>query len=605
MFGKIRKSVFVKCVLIICLLINTLIGGYERVDAADNCITLSKSNTTATLNYLNEFYLGKAPDLALKQQYGSDSDKKIIADLSKEIVKSETTNSGKVNAILNWMHNNVKYDADYELGNPTTDFPIDVYYERVTYAGGYAQMVKALLRCAGIPAVVAYGYCADMDSCTINGLGGDKEHAWVCAYYDSKWHILNYESENWIVEQTDWYKNYMTEHVEGVIPHFEGIEKTNFHMQGSVRYYENTHYMFLDGSIYTDYGMHLITTEREVEYGFLSTGETRDGLKAGEVYTNCWYADSYLNANGTADCSTILKKDGKDIIFMNGNNKAVISGKNEYQMYHNCLYLEIGESVNFSSINYSEVDENTTEAYTSENSKIAKVDSNGKIVAVSEGKVMISYEKAYVYGGRMDFANIYIYVGNGPRTVKKWSENPNQKPSDNPPVDDPSDEPSDNPPVDDPSDKPSDNPSVDDPNEKNDSTAPVFKNVSEYNNSVADGFELIITDENLASIKINSVNQTVSGNEFKKKLSAENGVRDYKIEAVDVNGNKTEMVIYVLAEWARTTGTPPMDTKMYLSAEYGYGGITGKWSVSGDNTIYSSEWGFTVVKSGYYTFHKE
>ncbi|SCW70426.1 hypothetical protein SAMN02910456_02688 [Ruminococcaceae bacterium YRB3002] len=114
-----------------------------------------------------------------------------------------------------------------------------------------------------------------------------------------------------------------------------------------------------------------------------------------------------------------------------------------------------------------------------------------------------------------------------------------------------------------------------------------------------------VSDDNLLSLTINGVSVDLENAGNVVTLSPGNGIKVFKILAVDQAGNKSAVEITLMAEWLKDK-IIPADLLLPLEAGEGYNLSGGKWTVTGvngeDGTVYNGGIPIYVNDSGDYTF---
>ena len=105
--------------------------------------TVTPQLTKATIDYLNEIYVKKYPQLGLEFMYGGDADKASLKQLADVITKGCTTSEDKAIAISYWARQNLKYQSILSMEVPY--YPMDVWRQKYTNCLGYALMMTCLL----------------------------------------------------------------------------------------------------------------------------------------------------------------------------------------------------------------------------------------------------------------------------------------------------------------------------------------------------------------------------------------------------------------------------------------------------------------------------
>ena len=138
------------------------------------------------------------------------------------------------------------------------------------------------------------------------------------------------------------------------------------------------------------------------------------------------------------------------------------------------------------------------------------------------------------------------------------------------------------------------------PSAQEDGTAPVISGVENGKTYYGDQ-KVTITDENLSSITVNGSAVEVSGNSVDITLKPSDEV--YSIVATDTAGNRTQYTVEVLETWVRDGITTNGKKNLKNARMYKLG--SGKWTVAGDDTVYTGGGSFYVKNGGEYDFKKK
>ena len=120
------------------------------------------------------------------QNYLSGNISQELKNLSNSIVGSEKNDYKKMYLLNQWVAENVYYDHDYLAGKGGTFYSADdVYHNKRTVCEGYANLLIALLRAQGIPAMKVVTYSNTyLDESNYQTTGSN--HAHVEAYLESE-----------------------------------------------------------------------------------------------------------------------------------------------------------------------------------------------------------------------------------------------------------------------------------------------------------------------------------------------------------------------------------------------------------------------------------
>ncbi len=131
----------------------------------------------------------------LAQPYEGD-EYAALNEKAREITASCETNYEKAYEINKWVADNVYYDLDYYYhGKPLQSrAAADVFEKRVTVCAGYASLMTAMCRAAGIPsrrimgtALSGYSYASQIELVEKREIN----HEWVEVYINGKWNMCD------------------------------------------------------------------------------------------------------------------------------------------------------------------------------------------------------------------------------------------------------------------------------------------------------------------------------------------------------------------------------------------------------------------------------
>ena len=164
--------------------------------------TVTPQLTKATIDYLNEIYVKKYPQLGLEFMYGGDADKASLKQLADVITKGCTTSEDKAIAISYWARQNLKYQSILSMEVPY--YPMDVWRQKYTNCLGYALMMTELMRLKNIPTVMCAGQTGSMKNYyRLDNVATTMGHAWVYAYYNNEWHLYDPLFNNYGITDTN------------------------------------------------------------------------------------------------------------------------------------------------------------------------------------------------------------------------------------------------------------------------------------------------------------------------------------------------------------------------------------------------------------------
>lgn len=128
-----------------------------------------------------------------------DSDNKEIKKLAEKLTKGITDSYEKARVLHDWVAENIYYDYDvyYNMATIGDYSASGVLNSRRTVCEGYSNLLAALLRASGVPAKKVSGYALGLSTTRawpedyISGENKTSNHAWVEAYCDDRWVIID------------------------------------------------------------------------------------------------------------------------------------------------------------------------------------------------------------------------------------------------------------------------------------------------------------------------------------------------------------------------------------------------------------------------------
>jgi transglutaminase-like putative cysteine protease len=181
----IKRSAALVLVLIFALAL-VPITAYANGDAVQAHNTAIYSNADTGEAALT-FYL--LPTVSVQ------SDNAIIIARSKAITASISGKYEQARAIHDWVSENIWYDRDaVKKGTYASDTALDLVNGGIAVCAGYANLTVALLQAVGIPAKYVSGYALGAgypDSWDNVPENVASNHAWVEAYVDNRWIIMD------------------------------------------------------------------------------------------------------------------------------------------------------------------------------------------------------------------------------------------------------------------------------------------------------------------------------------------------------------------------------------------------------------------------------
>lgn len=127
-------------------------------------------------------------------EYIQSSDSEIVS-LSNEITQGLCDNYDKVQAIHDWVAENIFYDFDaFYNGDLNGVDAKSVLNSKKSVCAGYANLMAALIRCQGLPCRVQSGFAlgiGEEQKWTSANKYKESNHAWNEVYVDERWIIID------------------------------------------------------------------------------------------------------------------------------------------------------------------------------------------------------------------------------------------------------------------------------------------------------------------------------------------------------------------------------------------------------------------------------
>jgi hypothetical protein len=395
--------------------------GSETIDYNDvtGCLETTTANFDSAIDYLNEYYIEKYPDMAFDLVYDTEEDREFFKGVAASILE-ENPELEAPYALYNWMNENISTPKD---GSEEYGYPVDVYNFRTADCEGNACLLCELLRSAGIPAVIFYGYTGDMEneineSMLLNGeLVG---HAWVMAYYNDEWILLDSAMDRVLSDKGDICKLYYTVSVDQGTAVYNtsynfGIEEVGVYFKDGV--YDTYGYGSLNSGIDIGSAAECVSPEdifnvyNKMPYGtYVDTGEAVEAAPGKEGWVNYYSGVVYQKKNGFICAYDFREKDGKLYHFnQNGYAIDVTDLKGRYRTKYGVIVVDVGTEFTLSPFLSEEAKEDSV-VWRSGNESIVKVDEQNNFTAVGKGEVQL-YADIYDENGSSTqclFYNIFV-----------------------------------------------------------------------------------------------------------------------------------------------------------------------------------------------------
>jgi len=196
------------------------------------------------LDYLNNEYLSSENNIAFTYWNITDADKQIIDSVLDSILENVSSDSERVDAIGNFIANNLSYNANY------SDYAGDVLRHLKGVCAGHNQLTAAFLKAAGYPTAIVSGIKYANDTIGNTFVDTSKgNHQWVMTYFDEAWHLIdtttNYTKIDDFASMKNWY---ICGNIDGVMPisEDEDFMKLGIRFRGAKYYYNDYYHSKLD-----------------------------------------------------------------------------------------------------------------------------------------------------------------------------------------------------------------------------------------------------------------------------------------------------------------------------------------------------------------------
>ena len=105
----------------------------------------------------------------------------LMSDLAAQLFGNVAPGWGRVQAVVDWVHNHIKFGYDFARCTKTA---LEVYNERQGVCRDFQHLAITLCRCLNIPARYATGYLGDIG---VPAAGPMDFSAWFEVYLDDRW----------------------------------------------------------------------------------------------------------------------------------------------------------------------------------------------------------------------------------------------------------------------------------------------------------------------------------------------------------------------------------------------------------------------------------
>ena len=398
------------------------IDGTYKVDYGNvvGCYDTALANYEAAIEFLNEFYIEKYPNLALAPLYGEQKEHEKFREIATEII-SKDVNTDAPTALYNWMNENIHAGVEY-------GYPIDVYRYKTADCYGNANLLCQLLRSVNIPSVVVTGYTGDTINVMTEEMMRDGKlvgHAWVLVFYDGAWILLDSAMDRIFYQKEDiveWY--YMI-----TVDDYLGICSDLFNptVVGSLPCYKDGEFFIYGCSDFlypvaswgiAISGENIYKQWYDFERSMWTYSESSETVqfalnKGGWIKSN-GIGVLYLKDNMSILTNSIRVFDGITYWFnQNGNAFNITDLGNDIELYYGCPVVDVGDSFEISPVIATDID-NVKITWEVSNSSVVSIDKNGVFHALSDGRTRVSCNIENEETGSIADYLLYLYVRTEP-----------------------------------------------------------------------------------------------------------------------------------------------------------------------------------------------
>lgn len=410
-----KKTQYVSLLLILAVLVGMLCVNVSAVSGSDYCYHYTPQMTENTFRYLNEIYIEKYPQAALRFEEGTQQDRQDLQHLANIITQGCATDSEKASAIASWIKRNIEYSE-----GSTNFYAADVFYAREGNCASYAQLMQALLRLLDIPAVWGDGFAMDTQAVTVEQMQNLSEgHAWCFAYVDGRWALYDplWEGGTAVTDRDYIARNYFLDTVDQIVPAYDLQNLPPFRDDALAYVYADGRFWVMEDRVVSTrkgFGGGAVTVNMTGAYYFTRCGYVandpagsdgyeyisdparKEQMQVGELYRDGWvrYGTlglSYKYENGVAANGVVKELDG--VTYFQQFDTAHRLLTDEYYIEDSWLHVQPGyEGKIFEPSWYSQYkdDEEYEIIWSSEDPDIATVDQNGNITSTGkEGGAVI------------------------------------------------------------------------------------------------------------------------------------------------------------------------------------------------------------------------
>lgn len=432
---KILVILLMVCILMTSMYTTVFAGQVtpQRPEFAGKLLEITPQRVTDTFDYLTEFYVEKHPEAALIYNIADETDRNAIHRMAQLITEGCTTDKQKADAIEVWLDNYITYDVD------ASAYANDTFYNRIGSCMSYANLMQAMLRSLGIPAVAGDGWRGDMANVTVD-LFNQEGHAWCFVFLDDQWVLYD---PLWLDGGTT-DREYMAkwiyfDTVENVVPASDAENLPPvpydlpqiYYTDGSFYCYSN---FFPQGAgnftrFVNNQSFNFTSNQCEKENGisdglYILTGnQNKDNMFVGEIYQDGWISygkyetGEYLNLtyafpNGMQIDGAVMEFDGVKRLMECNMSFPILADEEDYSIQYGTFALKEGYSGPFFGMPWGDCQrwKDCIVTITSDNEAVATVDANGIITCHSVGFATFKITMEENGGNNALYAITYVDV---------------------------------------------------------------------------------------------------------------------------------------------------------------------------------------------------
>lgn len=421
----------------------------QRPAFAGKLLEITPQRVADTFDYLTEFYVEKHPEAALIYNIADETDRNAIHRMAQLITEDCTTDKQKADAIGAWLNNYITYDID------ASAYANDAFYNRIGNCMSYANLMQAMLRSLGIPAVVGDGWRGDMANVTVD-LFYQPGHAWCFVLLNDQWVLYD---PLWLDGGTT-DREYMAkwiyfDTVENIVPASDADNLPPVpYDQPQIYYTDGNFYCYSDFSphgvgnftrVINNLSVNFTPNQCDKEEGisdgwYILTGDqNKDNMFVGEVYRDSWisYGEyetgeylslTYAFPNGMQIDGAVMEFDGVKRLMTCNMSYPILADEEDYSIQYGTFALKEGYSGPFFGMCWGDCQKwkDCVVTISSENEAVATVDANGIISCHSVGfaTLKITLEENGDDNRLYSISYVDIYVTDEDR-VPNFEINPN------------------------------------------------------------------------------------------------------------------------------------------------------------------------------------